>query len=82
MGGVPVKHHSKSKVKRRRAHLKLVKRTLRPCANCNFLKPVNQSCINCGFYRDKLAFDVLKRLSKKERKKKEKELEEAKENKH
>jgi len=78
MGGVPVKHRSKSKVRQRRSLLKLEKKILRPCQNCNFLKPANAVCINCGFYRGKPVFDVLKKLNKKERKKKEKELEEAK----
>jgi len=31
-------------------------------------------CANCGFYKDKEVVDVLKKLTKKERKEKEKEL--------
>lgn len=79
MGGVPVKHRSSSRVRQHRAHLKLEKKVLRSCPNCNFLKPVNAVCVNCGFYKGKVVIDVLKKLSKKERKKKQKELEEAKE---
>ncbi len=37
-------------------------------------------CANCGFYKGKEVVDVLKKLTKRERKAKEKELE-AKENK-
>ncbi|MEK9194631.1 MAG: 50S ribosomal protein L32 [Patescibacteria group bacterium] len=51
MGGVPVKHHSKSKVGRRRAHLALKKAILSVCPNCKGPTLPHQACLQCGLYQ-------------------------------
>lgn len=48
MGGVPVKHHSKSKVGRRRSHLSLKKEKLLVCKNCGGPKLPHKACKQCG----------------------------------
>jgi large subunit ribosomal protein L32 len=48
MGGVPVKHHSKSKVGRRRSHLALKKKNLLVCPNCGSAKLAHRLCKQCG----------------------------------
>ncbi len=48
MGGVPVKHHSKGKVGRRRSHLALKKKRLLVCAECKSPVVPHRACINCG----------------------------------
>jgi large subunit ribosomal protein L32 len=51
MGGVPVKHHSKSKVGRRRSHLALKKVNLAVCANCQAPVLSHRVCANCNTYQ-------------------------------
>ncbi|MBI2888510.1 MAG: 50S ribosomal protein L32 [Candidatus Liptonbacteria bacterium] len=48
MGGVPVKHHSKGKVGRRRSHLALKKKSIHVCANCKGPRIPHRACIQCG----------------------------------
>jgi len=50
MGGVPTKHHSKSKVGRRRSQLALKKRDLVKCKQCGGPSFSHRACIQCGFY--------------------------------
>ncbi|MEK7512999.1 MAG: 50S ribosomal protein L32 [Patescibacteria group bacterium] len=50
MGGVPVKHHSKSKVGRRRSQLALMKRALSVCAHCKGPTVPHRACPQCGLY--------------------------------
>ncbi|HXF44280.1 MAG TPA: 50S ribosomal protein L32 [Candidatus Paceibacterota bacterium] len=50
MGGVPVKHHSKSKVGRRRSQLALKKRRLVVCSNCKGPTLPHRACPQCGAY--------------------------------
>ena len=54
MGGVPVKHHSKSKVGRRRAHLALKPSQLFVCHNCGHPILPHRFCANCGSYKGKV----------------------------
>ncbi|MDO8430250.1 MAG: 50S ribosomal protein L32 [bacterium] len=51
MGGVPVKHRSKSAVGHTRSHLALKKIPLNVCANCKNPALPHRVCINCGSYR-------------------------------
>ncbi|MDP3901451.1 MAG: 50S ribosomal protein L32 [bacterium] len=51
MGGVPVKHHSKSKVGRRRSHLAFKKIKLAVCANCQGPMLPHRACPQCGKYK-------------------------------
>ncbi|MDP3948599.1 MAG: 50S ribosomal protein L32 [bacterium] len=48
MGGVPVKHHSKGKVGRRRSHLALKKVRLLVCKNCSGPKMPHRLCAQCN----------------------------------
>ena len=50
MGGVPVKHHSKGKVGRRRSHLALKPSQLYVCQNCKHPVLPHRFCANCGNY--------------------------------
>ena len=52
--GVPKKHHTKSKVGRRRSHLRL--KPTRPllCPNCKAPPLPHRACVNCGAYGTKV----------------------------
>ncbi len=71
---VPKKHHTSSRVRRRRSHLALKKSDLTPCPRCQTDKPSHRYCPSCGFYKDKEVVDVLASLSRKEKKERQKEL--------
>ncbi|MCD6086300.1 50S ribosomal protein L32 [bacterium] len=77
MGGVPKRHKTKSKVGMRRSHLKLEKKNLVACSHCGNLILPHRVCPYCGYYRGKMVIDVFAKLTKKERKLKEKELKES-----
>lgn len=49
MGGVPVKHHSKSKVGRRRSQLALARRVFVACPNCKSPAVPHRTCAHCGW---------------------------------
>lgn len=51
MGGVPVKHHSKSKVGRRRSHLALKKMNISICPNCKAPVLSHRACGQCKTYK-------------------------------
>lgn len=55
-------------------HLFLEKPSLSLCSKCG--KPVrpHNICLNCGYYKGREIIDIFKKLTKKERKKKEKEI--------
>lgn len=57
-----------------RSHHSLLARNLASCGHCG--KPVlgHAMCSNCGYYKGRQVIDVMAKLDKKERKKKEKEL--------
>jgi len=50
MGGVPVKHHSKGKVGRRRSHLALKKARISVCPKCSGPMLTHRTCVQCGNY--------------------------------
>ncbi len=72
---VPKQRKTKSRRDQRRMHIFLKKLALTSCPKCG--KPVlsHTVCQNCGYYKGIEVIDVLKKLTKKERKKKEKEIE-------
>ena len=74
MGGVPKQRKTKSRQKQRRMHLYLKRRSLTSCPKCG--KPVlpHTLCQNCGCYKGKEFIDVLKKLTKKEKKQKAREM--------
>ncbi|MFH0712497.1 MAG: 50S ribosomal protein L32 [Candidatus Jorgensenbacteria bacterium] len=53
MGGVPVKHHSKSKVGRRRSQLALKKKRILVCPKCGGATMPHKVCPQCGTYTKK-----------------------------
>lgn len=54
MGGVPVKHHTKSKVGRRRSHLALKPSQIAVCTNCKAPVRPHRICAVCGNYKGKI----------------------------
>lgn len=66
--------HTKGKRNRVRSHHALKPEKFAKCAHCAQLKLPHQICENCGYYGGRQVIDVLAKLDKKERKKKEKEL--------
>jgi len=69
----PKQRHTKSRRNRRRANIFLKEPSLTVCPKCG--KPVlpHTVCLNCGYYKGAEVIDVLKDLTKKERKAREKE---------
>ncbi|MFA7201541.1 MAG: 50S ribosomal protein L32 [Candidatus Paceibacterota bacterium] len=52
MGGVPMRHHTSSKVGRRRSHEALTpKQHIAPCPECKHPVMSHRACSACGFYR-------------------------------
>ena len=70
--------HTKGHRNNRRGQQKLKAIAFSKCSHCRERKLPHAICTNCGYYNDRMVIDVLKKLDKKERKKKEKELEKAK----
>ena len=66
--------HTKSRTNNRRSHHALKPLVLNICLKCGQSLLPHTACPNCGAYKGKEVIDVLKKLTKKERKKKEKEL--------
>lgn len=71
---VPRHRHTKSKVHKRRMHIFIKPAFLTSCKKCG--KPVRPHtiCPNCGYYKGKEFINVLGKLTKKEKKLKEKEM--------
>ncbi|MBI4128735.1 MAG: 50S ribosomal protein L32 [Parcubacteria group bacterium] len=73
----PTQRHTKSRKNKRRAHLQLSLIRVTLCVKCG--KPVlmHRACTWCGSYRGREVIDVLAKLDKKERKKKQREIQQA-----
>jgi len=71
---VPKQRHTKSRRNKRRGNIYLEAASLTVCPKCG--KPVlpHTVCSNCGYYKGKEIIDVLKKLDKKEKKQREKEI--------
>ncbi|MEK7658534.1 MAG: 50S ribosomal protein L32 [Patescibacteria group bacterium] len=71
---VPRHRHTKGKRNKVRMHLYIKPAVLTVCPKCK--KPVRPHtiCKNCGFYKGKKIIDVLKNLTRKNKKAKEKEI--------
>lgn len=76
--GLPARHHSRSRVNKRRSHLAIKPINLAKCSHCGEMISPHQVCPFCGYYKEKEVIDVFKGLTKKEKKKKQKEIEEEK----
>ena len=71
---VPKQHRSKSRQGQRRMHIYLKKVSSIACSKCSKPTLAHTICENCGFYRGREAIDVLAKLTKKDRKIKEREV--------
>ncbi len=71
---VPKQRHTKSRRNKRRMHLFIKPLLLTKCLKCGESVLPHTICLNCGFYKGKEIIDVLKKLTKREKKKKQKEI--------
>lgn len=71
---VPKQRHTKSRRNRGRSHHALKKINLSKCPKCGQDNLSHQACFNCGTYNKREVIDVLGKLTKKERKQKEREI--------
>jgi len=71
---VPRHSHTRSKVGKTRMHKNIKRVVLNVCPKCK--KPVlsHTVCKNCGFYKGSEVIDVMSKLTRKDKKEKQKEL--------
>ena len=80
---VPRHRHTRASVGQRRMHIFITPATLTTCPKCSANVRPHTICKKCGFYKGKEVINVLGKLTKKERKIKEKEIKSSeKEHKH
>lgn len=72
--GVPRGRRTKSKQGNRRSHLRMKKAGLVICQKCGAKNLSYSICSNCGVYKGRQVVDVMAKLSKREKKEKEKEM--------
>ena len=68
--------HTHSATHQRRSHHALTQAGISMCSHCKQSTLPHTICQNCGYYRGRQVIDVLAKLDKKQRRKKEKELHE------
>ena len=66
--------HTKSRRNRRRSHHALKVVVLGICPKCGQSVLPHRTCPNCGTFKGKEVIDILKKLTKKERRDKKKEM--------
>ena len=66
--------HTSSATRQRRSHHALEAPAFSKCSHCAKETRPHTVCQNCGYYNGRQVIDVLAKLDKKERRKKEKEL--------
>jgi len=69
---VPKKRQSRATSNMRRSHHARKALQLHTCPRCKEPVPAHTACPNCGTYQGREVIDVLRQLSKKERRDKEK----------
>lgn len=72
---VPKQRKTKSRQGNRRSHHKLKSVALTSCEKCGQLKLAHNICENCGTYKGREYVDVMKKMTRREKKRKEKEIE-------
>ena len=72
--GVPKKHTTKSSCNQKRMHIFLKATAIGKCSKCAKPMPPHMVCSNCGFYNGRPVLDVMKKLTKKEKKQRQKEI--------
>lgn len=72
---VPKQRKTKSRRDQRRMHIFIKSPNTRVCSKCGQKKLPHVACPNCGYYKGREVIDVLKKLDKKEQKRKQKEIE-------
>lgn len=73
---VPKKRTTKSRRDKRRQNIFLKKPAITKCSKCGNLLLPHTLCSFCGYYKGREVVNVLGKMTKKERKKREKEIEE------
>ncbi len=66
--------HTKSHTANRRSHHALVATSFAKCENCAELKRRHNVCPACGFYRGMKVIDMVKKVEKKQKKAKAKQV--------
>jgi len=74
---VPKQGHTRAKVGKSRMHKYIKPVHLNVCPKCKKTVLSHTVCLNCGFYKGEEVINVLAKLTKKERKTKEKQIKEA-----
>jgi len=69
---VPKKRKSRISRDMRRSHLAKTGLKLATCSNCGSANLPHTACSNCGTYKGREVIDITKKLTKQERKRKEK----------
>ncbi len=64
--------HTRSHTGNRRSHHALTAKNFTVCSNCKEAKETHIVCKKCGFYRGRKVIDVVKKVEKKQEKKKAK----------
>jgi len=72
--GLPRSKHTRGKTGHRRMHHFIEASSLIACPKCGVLKKPHFVCDSCGYYKKEEVVNVLAKLNKKERKRKEKEM--------
>ena len=74
---VPRHKHTRSSVGQRRMHIFINPASLTTCAKCAKAVKPHTICSNCGYYKGKEFINVMSKLTKKEKKAREKEIQSA-----
>jgi large subunit ribosomal protein L32 len=62
--------HTRAHTGNRRSHHALIAKVFTICTNCKEKKETHIVCKHCGFYRGRKVLDVVKKVEKKQAKKK------------